>query len=160
MTWTMYLTLPLDKQTQKLTILSISCYIFQLNRISIIFFFSYHWPYHFPIKMLFTPLRMPQKILRRGNFCSITIGGQKSIQNTTFFNLVLSQQNNNSPQFQIQDALWRYSELLSLFNRSLINMGKKMGMHENFETVNTDWHQLLNKTKQLVQVSLIYEIIL
>ena len=34
---------------------------------------------------------------------------------------------------------------------------KKMGMHRKLETVNTDWHQLLNSTKQLIQVSFILQ---
>ena len=37
--------------------------------------------------------------------------------------------------------------------------GEKDG-DKNFETVNTDWHQLLHKTKQLVQVSFILRNIL
>ena len=32
---------------------------------------------------------------------------------------------------------------------------KKMGMHRKLETLNTDSHQLLNSTKQLIQVSFI-----
>ena len=98
---------------------------------------------------------MPQKKFRSSNICGIATGGQGHIQNTNFLYLVLSQQNNKSPQFQIPDALWRYKKLLHLFKRSLENI-KKMGMRKELETVNTDdWHQLFNKTQQLVHVSFI-----
>ena len=104
--------------------------------------------------MFSTPLgNASKKKLGLATFAVLQREARGTFRTRTFFNLVLSQQNNKSPQFQIPDALWRYQKLLHLFNRSLENI-KKMGMQKELEMVN-DWHQLFEETRQLVHVSFI-----
>ena len=134
---------------------SISCLflvIFFTSIVSLLFFLTVSF---FNQNVIHTTYSCLKKYWGLAIFAVLQREARGAFRTRTFLNLVLSQQNNKSPQFQIHEALWRYSELLSLFNRSLINM-KKMEMHQKLETVNTDWHQLLDKTKQLLQVSFIF----
>ena len=53
---------------------------------------------------------MPGKKLGLGTFAVLQWEAGGTFRTGTFFNLVLSQQNNKSPQFQIPDALWGYKK--------------------------------------------------
>ena len=104
--------------------------------------------------MFFMPLgNASKKELGLATLAVLQREARDTFRTRIFFNLVLSQQSNKSPKFQIPDALWRYKKLLHLFNRSLENI-KKMGMQKELEMVN-DWHQLFEETRQLVHVSFI-----